>query len=166
MPAKFSSRYPLSKKDLRRLQEEASVSLGQVPIKWKHVEVGKSDDVEVYIDDGLPCLARVKGVLIPTLRCLLRRGALWIPRVIVDRGASQAVGRGADLMIPGVRNVEGDFREGTIVAIVDEQSNVAVGVGRALVDSDKLRNLIRARAKGKAVEVLHYPGDNLWDLTG
>jgi len=39
-----------------------------------------------------------------------------------------------------------------------------VAVGRALVDSARLRQMISAKARGKVVENLHYPGDELWDL--
>ena len=96
--------------------------------------------------------------------CLLKRGSGWLPRVLVDRGASQAVGRGADLMVPGVRGVEGQFSEGQVVAIVDEETRVPVGVGLALMDDAKLRALAAAKARGKAVQVVHYPGDRLWKL--
>ncbi|MGC9210035.1 MAG: DUF1947 domain-containing protein [Acidilobus sp.] len=162
---KFSTRFRLSKKALRDLRDEVSKSLGNPPMRWENVEEAKGEGLTVYIDDGLPCLARLKGVIIPTLQCLLKRGYSWLPWVEVDRGASQAVGRGADLMAPGVREVWGDFTEGKVIAIVDQQAKVPVAVGRALVTSDRLREMIKAHEKGKVVENLHHPGDRLWELT-
>ncbi len=162
---RFSSRYRLSKKALKELRDEVSLRLGGVPMEWNDVEEAKAEDVAVYIEGGVPCLFRVKDVIFPTLHCLLRRGFSWLPRVIVDRGATRALGNGADLMAPGVRAVEGDFRVGDIVAIVDEQAKVPVAVGRALVDSDRLREMLRNREKGKVVENVHYPGDRVWELT-
>jgi PUA domain protein len=161
---KYSTRYRLSKKAIKELREEVVKVLGSPPLEWNDVEEAKAGDITVYIDSGLPCLARVKGLLMPTLLCLLKRGHTWLPSVIVDRGATQAMGRGADLMAPGVRGVKGDFKEGALVAIVDEQSGVPVAVGRALVDSARLRQMISAKERGKVVENLHYPGDELWDL--
>ena len=160
----FSVRYRLSKKDLRQLREEVSATLPGAPMTWNNVELAKSGDYVVYFDDGLPCLARVGGRLIPTLVCLLKRGYGWLPQVLVDRGASQAVGRGADLMVPGIRGVEGAFSEGQLVVIVDEAARVPVGVGLALMDDTKMRAMAAAKAKGKAVQVIHYPGDKLWKL--
>lgn len=163
MAGKFSTRFKLSKKDVKELRQEAQ-GLGQVPMTWDDVEEGKAGDVIVYLDSGLPCLARVNGSLIPTLTCLLRRGYSWLPYVLVDRGATQAVGRGADLMAPGVRGVVGSFDKGALVAVVDEQTKAPVAVGRALVSSDELRSMISSRSKGKVIENLHYPGDQLWKI--
>ncbi|MGC9071426.1 MAG: DUF1947 domain-containing protein [Acidilobus sp.] len=164
MVGRFSTRFRLSKKALRELREEVLRSLGNPPMRWEQVEEARAEGVTVYIDDGLQCLARLKGAVIPTLQCLLRRGYSWLPSVTVDRGASQAVGRGADLMAPGVREVWGDFREGSIVVIVDEQAKVPVAVGRALVGSDRLREMIKGHERGKVVENLHHAGDRLWEL--
>lgn len=162
--AKFSTRYRLSKKALKELKEEVTSALGAVPMEWNDVEEAKAEDIVVYIDGGLPCLVRVRDAIFPTLVCLLKRGFSWLPRVIVDRGATRAIGNGADLMAPGVRSVEGEFRVGSVVAIVDEQARVPVAVGRALVDSARLREMIRNREKGKVVENVHYPGDRIWEL--
>lgn len=164
MPGKFSTRYKLSKKAAKQLADEARAKLGNVPITWDEVEEAKASDYVVYFDSGLACLARVKGLLIPTLMCLLRRGFSWLPYVVVDKGASQAIGRGADLMAPGIRRVVGTFKEGDVVAIVDEQSNVPVGVGRALKDSEIISQMAKEKSKGKVVENIHYPGDQLWKL--
>lgn len=164
MPGKFSMRYKLSKKAVRELMQEVSSSLGNPPMNWEDVEEAKAEEYTVYFDSGMPCLARVNRALIPTLQCLLKRGFSWLPYVVVDRGATQALGRGADLMAPGIRRVSGSFKEGAIVAIVDEQSNVPVCVGRALKDSNTIDSMAKEKAKGKVIENVHYPGDGLWKL--
>lgn len=163
--ARFSTRFRLSKKDVRDLKQEVESKLGAAPMQWGDVEEAKAEGVVVYLEGGLPCLARLKDTILPTLHCLLRKGFSWLPYVIVDRGATRALGNGADLMAPGVRAVVGDFAAGAIVVVVDEQAKVPVAVGRALVDSGRLRDMVRGHERGKVVENLHYPGDRLWELT-
>ncbi len=80
-----------------------------------------------------------------------------LPRVVVDMGAVPYVCGGADVMAPGVVEVD-DFRAGDLVAVVDVNHGKALAVGRALVDGVEVEGL----GRGKVVENLHYVGDRVW----
>jgi PUA domain protein len=118
----------------------------------------------IYVINGEPAFADTREGLIPLLPFLLRHGHDWLPSVEVDRGASIAVSKGADLMTPGITAVRGEFAEGDLVVVVDETSKAPVVVGRALIDSSTLREKVAEKGRGKAVKNLHRPGDRLWTL--
>lgn len=162
---RVARRHPLSKKERRRLAERARSLYPGIPLDFEEVEVAIVDGVTIYIVDGTPCLYEGEGMLLPTLRCLLKHGSSWLPRLVVDRGAARAVARGADLMAPGVRRVEGDFRAGDVVAVVDEETGAAVAVARALMDSGGVRERVESKGKGKVAENLHHVGDDVWEAS-
>ncbi len=162
---RVSRRHVLSKKELKKLRkiiEEQYHGFPMesiVPGKVEYAEVG---GVEFYIVEGLPAFFAQGERLVPVLQYLLKKGYRWLPRVIVDRGATSAVGRGADLMIPGIRGLD-DFDKGSIVVIVDEEAGVPVGIGEALVDSSFIRGKLESGdKKGKAIKNIHRPGDKIW----
>jgi len=170
---RVKARYPLSKKERRTLAKNLE-SLG----RWAEELLSSAGKVELaraliggtevvaYIFDGLPLIIEAKdGILEPCLYGLIRgRLGQGLPRVIVDRGAASAVARGARLMIPGIRSVEGDFGEGAIVLVVDEDSGVPVAVGRALMSSEEMKRLVESKGRGAAVKPSQRPGDPYWRL--
>ncbi|RDD53282.1 MAG: RNA-binding protein, partial [Candidatus Korarchaeota archaeon NZ13-K] len=78
------------------------------------------------------------------------------PKVVVDIGAVKPIASGADVMGPGVKEVEGSFREGDLVAVVDERLRAVIAVGIALRPSGE------ARERGKTIKNIHHAGDALW----
>lgn len=155
-------RHHLSKKDKRELEERLR-HIYPLPLRDLPVEYCKCGELELYIVEGQPAFAIKGGKLIPHMKLLLSSfDKIALPRVYVDRGASQAILRGADLMVPGIRRVEGSFKPGDLVVIVDEQLGKPVAVGEALIDSTDIVN--QAVKKGKAVRNLHYVGDELWNV--
>lgn len=161
---KPSKRYPASKKERRLVARYLMDMLGldSEPGSVEHVEY---KGFTVYVVDGLPCIVEAEGERFPHLLCLVRRRTPGrLPRVVVDRGATAAVGRGADLMVPGIRRVEGEFGEGDIVVIVDEATGIPVAVGRALMSSREVLERLEGERRGRAVKVIHRPGDLLWRL--
>ncbi len=160
-----SKRFPVSKKERRRLSRRAEELLG-APVEPSVVERVEYGDAVVYLFDGVPCLVELgDGRLVPHLLCLLRRRLRsGLPAVVVDRGAAAAVGRGATLMVPGIRRVEGEFGPGDLVVIVDEESGIVVAVGEALMSSSEVLERLGGERRGRAVRVLHRPGDLYWRL--
>lgn len=162
---KPSRRHPLQKRAMRALLEELSKLYPSNPLtKVNVVEEAVFDDVIVYIFDGKPFLIRLEDKLIPSLVLLLEVGYDWLPQVYIDRGAAKAMVRGADLMIPGIRGLSGDFNVGSIVVIVDEESRAPIAVGEALVDSRSLREVLGRGGRGKAFRNVHHVGDRLWSI--
>lgn len=165
-------RHPLSKKERREL-------MGMVePLGAEYVDLVKNSskleiarvasprgEVVLYIVDGTVALViGANGSIEPVLYSLVQRKIPFgrLPRLIVDRGAASAVARGARLMVPGIRIVEGHFNDGDVIVIVDEASGVPVAVARALMDSSTLRNRLEARGRGPAAKVTQRPGDAIW----
>ncbi len=162
-------RHPLSKREVKLLLEEAS-GLGEPPFTRKssvelvEVEVG-GKKYKVYLVDGVACLARITGVLAPTIHCLSTKGSEWMHgRVLVDKGATLALARGAHLMIPGVRAVEGSFNQGDVVAVLYQDTRAPVMVGIAEMPADELAKAAGEKRRGRAVKRLHYVGDPLWHI--
>ncbi len=126
----------------------------------------------VYTFDGMPCLwhkGKEPGDLIPIIQCLDEKAGLglgWIKGyLIIDKGAALALARGANLMVPGVKSVEGSFASGDIVAAVYAEggSKAPVMVGRAVMDSSDLARAVEEGGRGVAVRRLHYVGDKVWE---
>jgi len=160
-------RHPLSKREVRELLAEAS-ALGEPPFTRKssvelvEVEVG-GRKYEVYLVDGVACLARIEGRLIPTIQCLTAHGSEWMKgRILVDKGATLALARGAHLMIPGIRGVEGYFKKGDVVAVLYDETRAPVMIGVAEEDSEEIARAAEEKRRGRAVKRLHHVGDNLW----
>jgi len=166
---KVKARHPLSKKEKRAVKSimaKVGINIDMNGIVEKaRVDVGGHRNLDVIIVNGTPTLI-IGGERVEPLLCYMvrSRDTLGYPRVIVDRGASAAVARGANLMLPGIRSVEGSFNEGDIVVIVDGESGIPVAVGRALLSASTILDSVREKRKGIAVKTLQRPGDKLWGL--
>jgi PUA domain protein len=77
--------------------------------------------------------------------------------VSVDHGAVKFVLNGADVMAPGITDAEPSIEEGDLVWVRNPEGT-GIAVGRALVAGP----VMVERSSGKAVENLHYIGDDLW----
>lgn len=161
---KASKRYRLSKKETKKFLSEVSQLYPSLQLGKANIEYALVGDTEIYIIDGMPAFFRdPKGRLVPVLIYLIKRRSVdWLPRVVVDRGATKAVSRGADLMVPGIRSLD-DFEAGSIVVVIDEDTGVAVAVGEALMSSEEIREKLSGERRGKAVKIIHRPGDRVWE---
>ena len=162
---KPSKRYHLSKKQKKAL---ANI-LEKVGVRdYDVVEKAEfRDGFSIIVVDGLPCLIEVGEGLYPHLLCLLKtKTASRFPRVLVDRGATLAVLRGAHLMVPGIRRIEGEFQEDEIVVVVDEATDSPIAVGVALMPSTMIREKLegeRSERRGRAIRIFHRVGDRYWE---
>lgn len=154
MERRYRARRTMRRKEARELLEEASYLLGEIGTGL--VEEAKLDDeTRIYLIDGSPILARKREGLIP----LLTSPAIdRLPSIYVDMGAVQHICKGADVMIPGIVDVEKDFGAGSLIAVRDIRHRKALSIGRALLPSGE----IKKGGKGRAVENLHHVGDKIW----
>jgi len=148
----------LAKSDARRLAERLRGA--GLEAQGREAAVLEDEGARIYWVDGM-IFAEAGGVLLPVLdeasngRILSR-----MPSLVVDVGAVSRVGRGADVMGPGVVSVEGEFGVGDLVVVRDEKHGRAVAICRALAPSGELR----PRSKGRVAENLHHPDDRFWRL--
>jgi len=80
------------------------------------------------------------------------------PNVVVDSGAIKFVCNGANVMRPGIKKFT-KFDKDQIICVVEEKHNKFLAVGRSLVASDELPNMV----KGEVVKNLHYISDRFWE---
>ena len=100
------------------------------------------------------------GKLYPTLYALLNE-IITIPRVTVDMGAVKFVVNGADIMRPGITQVDDSIFEGSIVAVVDERHGKPLAVGVSKFSSEDMR----AASSGKVILSVHHINDDLWNFS-
>ncbi|MEA3515130.1 MAG: DUF1947 domain-containing protein [Nanoarchaeota archaeon] len=146
----------LRKSDIRELNEK---------IACYNFQANKKDNVEIVDDGNLimifinskPFFFYHNGKIIPTLKFLLENMAM--KKVVVDMGAVKFVISGADIMRPGIVEIDEGIEEGEPIAVVDVNNNKPLSVGIALYSSQDMQEL----DSGKAVKSIHYIGDQIWD---
>ncbi len=160
---KPTKRYPASKKERKKVVNISRQFFEN--IIFNRVEHVEFKDLVIYVVDNIACIVELGEKKFPHLLCLLKKKpTIVLPKVIVDRGATVAVGRGADLMVPGIRRIEGSFGKGSIVVIIDEESGIPVAVGEALMSSEEILERISTIKRGRAIKVIHRPGDKIWRM--
>jgi PUA-domain protein len=155
----MTGRTILKDRDAKPLVEELNSipGLGQLSHKSR-VETEQVKDSEVIFVDGLAIAFRRAGRLVPVLTN--SSAVEKLPRITVDMGAVPHVVGGADIMGPGVRNVEGTFGPKQLVVVIDEKHGKSLAIGASLYDASTLS----ATKKGKVITNLHYVGDLVWEV--
>lgn len=125
----------------------------------KKFEIAETDDeYDIILVDNEPALFLIGEKVFPTVK-----GALKLKskrnRVAVDVGAVRAISKGADIMCPGIVDVDTEIQKGDLIIIVDEVHNKPLAIGRALISGEDMM-----RDKGKAIKSIHYVGDSMWRL--
>ena len=161
----------MPQKLLRRFlkDKEARALLGQVPERFRleverifgtkpDVEVMETESAKIFLVNGKPLLAETAGKVFPTL--FFNDLVASVPKVVVDMGAVPYVCKGANVMAPGIRRIDGEFGKGDFVFVADEKHGKVLALGKAMFDVDEAR-----RAKqGAVIENVHFVGDRLWNL--
>jgi len=157
-------RHFIKVKDFRRLLESLPKPLRDELLqglsKKFNVEVGEAGEgFKIYLVDGKPLLLVDRdGRVMPPLTDFGRLALL--PQVVVDRGAIPHICNGADVMRPGIVQVEGEFDGNSLVVVVDVDHRKPLALGVALLSSQEVRRC----EKGKMVKTIHYVGDKIWNL--
>jgi PUA domain protein len=152
---KLLKRRVLGRKDVKNLKKNAGDLLNSVNTNAVS-QATVIDGAIVYIFIREILLAKKNGVLFPTLTNPIIES---LPTILVDMGAIPFVCNGADVMRPGITEINGDFDKNGLVIIKDEKHHKALGVGLALLASSDMKE----QKKGKAVLNLHYVGDKIWN---
>ncbi len=152
----------LRKREAKRFLREISQSLGidaeKIFGSKPQIEIVETKRKKVYLIDRTPLFVVFEDVPLPTL--FLKEYLSHLPQVTVDMGAVPYVCNGADVMAPGIVRVDGDFKKGELVVVVDERNKQPIAIAQSIFDSEK----IRIMKKGKVLRNLHYVGDVVWNL--
>ena len=97
--------------------------------------------------------------IVPTLRLLQNKDLL--KKVIVDMGAIKFVINGADIMRPGVVEIDEMITKEDFIVVVDVNNKKPLAVGIALLSGMEMK----AATSGKVIKNIHYIGDELWNLS-
>jgi PUA-domain protein len=152
------SKRRLSKSEVRELGERLRTIPLELP-KKDAVDIVEAQGERSYLVNQEVWLFEEQGLLVPHLRLIHSRPAL-LRHVSVDMGAVRFVTNGADVMRPGIVDIDVGIKQGDVVAVVDAVHKKALAVGEALLDGVAMR----AATSGKAVRNLHWVGDKRWTI--
>lgn len=119
-------------------------------------EVVNTKKSRIFFLNREPLFVERKSRIVPSL--INEEVLSKLPAVIVDQGAVPFLCAGANVMAPGIRQVEGEFSPGQLVVVREERFYKSLIVGSAIVGSEEMK----IQPKGKAIENIHYIGDEAW----
>ena len=160
MPEKHR-RHFLKDRETKNLLNEVSGRLG-VDLKQifnkVNVEIVETESAEFFFLNGRPLFFKSGENVYPTL--VFKEFFALAPKVVVDMGAVPYVCKGANVMAPGIRRFEGEFRKGTFVFVVDEKHGKPIALGEIIYDSETAKDV----KQGVVVRNIHFVGDKIWDF--
>lgn len=131
--------------------------------KLVNLEISKKDSVELMDDKVVlinkkPAFFYYGKKLIPTLKLLSEKRLL--KTIVVDMGAVKFIVSGADVMRPGIIEIEEGIKKDEIIVVVDVNNKKLLAVCIALFDYEEMSKM----TTGKVLKNIHYVGDELWKL--
>ncbi|MDH3365284.1 MAG: RNA-binding protein [Thermoplasmata archaeon] len=155
---KIRRRHRLRQKEIQSLFSTIETTMGTKTVSDKAtVDRAEAPDFDVlFVDNSLLAIV-IKGEPFLTVRGVLKYGAAK-RHVTVDMGAVKFVANGADVMGPGIVDVDDSISEGDLVWVRDERNLRPLAIGRAAMPGLEMRT----KPKGKSVLSIHHVGDRLW----
>jgi len=117
------------------------------------------DKTELLFVENQPWLIRRPELLFPALQALLKQ-FVTLPEVVIDMGAVPHIANGADVMAPGIVEMEPTLVKEDLVVIIDKKNRTPLAVGQMQKDAID----VQQNSKGRTIKTLHYVGDSLWKL--
>jgi PUA-domain protein len=153
-------RYPLRKNErkllLKNVLDKIGLDIESLFGSKTQVEVMEAKKVKVYVVDGRPLIAESEGNVFPTL--LFEEQLSSMPKVVVDMGAVPYICNKADIMGPGIVDIQGEFEPKNLVIVLDAKNRKPIAVSEAIYDS----GTAASTRKGKLFRNLHCVGDEIW----
>ena len=156
---KIKQRYFLKNKKIKEIKKELDSYEYIIP-KKAQVEYIKIEDMpDIFLVNGKALIMQSNDRIIPTLNAVVDK-KVTEKFAKVDMGAINFVIKGADIMSPGIVDADRSIQEGETIIIIEEGHNKPLAIGISLITGQEMID----NDKGKAVENLHYVGDEIWDL--
>ncbi|MGM5482164.1 MAG: PUA domain-containing protein [Nanobdellota archaeon] len=147
----------LRKSEIREINAQLTEKYG-----WKNF-FDRKDTIEkidnwliVKNDDALFFYQNTE--IIPTLRQCLKNCPL--KEVIVDMGAIRFISGGADIMKPGISQINQEIKKEDYVVVKDIQNEKPIAIAKALYSAEDIKKM----ENGKVLMNLHYAGDEIWNF--
>ena len=141
-----------------------SKELNKILSKYE-LNLTKKDQVELLEDqhkiiliNKTPAFFYYQNDWVPTLKYLQTNQLL--KSVTVDMGAVKFVVNGADIMRPGITEIEENIAKDEFIVIIDENNKKPLATGIALFSSEEMQTI----KTGKVIRNIHYVGDELWKI--
>lgn len=151
----------LSKSDIKNLNAELESKYGTsfFTKKDKVQEMESEDKLLIIQVNDKPLFFQYENSWTPTLHTLLRNN--FLKKITVDMGSIKFICNGADILRPGIVQIDEDIKENQLISIIDEKNKVPVAIGLALFSTEELKEM----DKGKVIKNTHYIGDSIWNFT-
>ena len=120
----------------------------------------EAGDTLFAINDQLKFWKSKEHGYLPVLTLVLDED-LGLKKIVVDMGAIRFVANGADVMKPGITDIDPSIKEGDIVKIVDETHGRALAIGKAMYDAEEMEQ----KESGKVVQNIHTIQDSVWEFS-
>ena len=152
----------LNKSEIEKLNAEIAQQVGILDFfdKKARIELDEREHVLFVLQEKMPVFFYHEGKLVPTLKLLLQRPLL--KQVVVDMGAVKFVSGGADVMRPGIVDLDHEMKKDELVVIVDQTHKKPLAIGRALFSGEEIFRM----EKGKVIAIVHHVGDAIWNAFG
>ena len=129
------------------------------------VEISKKDQAELVEDkfkiilvNKKPAFFYYQEKIVPTLKYLQEN--IILKKITVDMGAVKFVVNGADIMRPGIIEIEAGIAKEEFIVVIDKNNHKPLAVGIALFSSEEMKGM----TSGKVIKNIHYVGDELWKM--
>jgi PUA domain protein len=147
----------LRKKEIRELKEHLKEDIIN---NAKRIEELKDNDGHFIFIDEEPVLFELNNRWINTLHSILKNSnSKDLKKIKVDQGAIKFVVNGADVMRPGIVEVDETIAKDEIILIIEETHNKPLALGSSLLSGTE----INAATSGKVIKNIHYVGDIIWN---
>ncbi len=149
---------------MKRLQLRSKEIMSE--LEGYNLQISKKDHIELLEQEEVRVITINKDIaffyhedrLIPALQYLQNHSLL--KKVTIDMGAVKFIVNGADVMRPGIVEMEEGITKDDAVVIIDQKNKKPLAVGIALFNTEEMRAL----PKGKVIKTIHYVGDGVWKI--
>ncbi|MFH1276740.1 MAG: DUF1947 domain-containing protein [Candidatus Woesearchaeota archaeon] len=122
------------------------------------VEISKEPKI-IYVNK-IPTFFFYEEKIIQTLMFLQSSEQMILKKITIDMGAIKYIVNGADIMRPGIVEIEKNIEKNEPVVVVDINHKKPIAIGIALLYSEEMEK----NNSGKVVKNIHYVGDEIWGL--
>jgi len=143
---------PLKVKELNKEIEHYGISYH----KKDHAVIVEDEKYKLILVNKKPVFFYYQDKIVPTLKLLQEKEVL--KTITVDMGAVKFVINGADIMRPGIVEIEDGIKENNFIMIIDVNNKKPLAVGIALLPTEEMRSA----TGGKVIKNIHFVGDELW----
>lgn len=142
----------MNNKEVKEFIEHLQTSFNLTYSKKDHFD----KDENIILINNEPVFFYHENNLIPTLKHLLKNNIL--KKITVDMGAVRFVVAGADVMRPGIKEIDVGIQKDEFVSIVDVTHGKPLAIGQALFSGEEIKSM----TSGKVIKNIHWVGDKVW----